>query len=281
MKGHLTPFARNALKGTAVALDRFGHRQPGVTILIYHRVGLGAGGQMDLTTEDFEAQLGWLKTNRRIISLDEAVGLLDTSRRLPETVAGLLPEQCVVITFDDGTTDWVDHVLPALERHDAPATFYVATSFVEERIELPGGGEPVTWKGLREMTSSPLVTIGAHTHRHMLLDRLAESEIADELDRCTDLLGERIGIDAKHFAYPKAVAGSPSAEEAVRSRFESAVLAGTRANPVGTDLHRLHRSPVQASDAPRHFRLKASGGMRAEDDLRNLANRVRYRKLAS
>ena len=38
-------------------------------------------------------------------------------------------------------------------------------------------------------------------------------------------------MTARHFAYPKAVAGSIAADQAVRSRFASAALAGTRANP--------------------------------------------------
>ena len=57
----------------------------------------------------------------------------------------------------------------------------------------------------------------------------------------------------------------------------TAAVLGTRANPPLTDLHRLRRSPVQASDSARWFRRKAVGGMHLEDDLRQLANRVRYR----
>src|SRR5690606_700567 len=72
----------------------------------------------------------------------------------------------VVLTFDDGTTDWVEHVLPALERHAVPATFYISTDFVERQIPFPGDGTPLTWKGIEELSSSPFVTIGSHTHRH-------------------------------------------------------------------------------------------------------------------
>src|SRR5690606_14433863 len=105
----------------------------------------------------------------------------------------------VVITFDDGTTDWVDHVLPALERHRVPATFYVATSFVDEQLEFPGDGRPLSWGGLAELASSPLVTVGSHTHRHLLLDRLAADEIDDELDRSVELLGTHLDQPIRHF----------------------------------------------------------------------------------
>lgn len=280
--------ARHSIKATAAGIDLARRPAPGVTILIYHRVGAGSGGQMDLSPAVFDEQLRWLRANREVISLDEALDRIAPG--VPASVhrggnglseSAVDSGAAVVLTFDDGTTDWVDHVLPAIEAHRAPATFYVATSFVEDQSPLPGGGEPITWSGLRDLASSDLVTIGSHTHRHMLLDRLAEAEIAAELDRSLELLGERLGIAARHFAYPKAVAGSPEAEQAVRERFTSAVLAGTRPNPAGTDPHRLWRSPIQAADTPAWFRRKARGGMRGEDDLRRLANRVRYRKLES
>lgn len=281
------PVARNAVKGAAVGVDataaatkklRRTPTDPGITILIYHRVGAGNGGQMDVTPELFDQQLNWLKANTRVLTLDDAVtelsanGVVSTDASRPD----------VVLTFDDGTTDWVDHVLPALTRHGVPATFYVATSFIDEQLPFPGDGVPLTWTGVTELASSELVTIGSHTHRHMLLDRLDPASLNDELDRSIEMLASHLGgASIDHFAYPKAVAGSPEAESAVKARFRSAVLAGTRANHRGVDLHRLHRSPIQASDGMGWFKRKALGGMRFEDDLRQWANRARYRGLSS
>lgn len=270
--------ARNAIKGAAVGADLIRRPAPGITILIYHRVGAGSGGQMDLTPEVFDQQLAWLTATQRIISLDDAVGELATRHR--DGSGQMAPQPGgVVLTFDDGTTDWVEHVLPRLETYRVPATFYVATSFVDEQLPFPGDGVPLDWSSLGELASSEYVTVGSHTHRHMLLDRLAATEIVEELDRATALLEDHLGITPRHFAYPKAVAGSPVAEKQVRARFDSAVLAGTRTNHPGTDPHRLARSPIQASDHMSWFRHKAQGRMRLEDDLRRLANRVRYRGL--
>lgn len=270
----VAPGVRTGIKGVASAADLVLRPPDGITILIYHRVGAGNGGQMDLSPAAFESQLAWLTAHHRVLSLDDALDELRGDR----PAAG----PAVVLTFDDGTTDWVDHVLPALDRHGVPATFYVATSFIEHATPFPGDGRPLSWDGVRQLDSSPLVTIGSHTHRHLLLDRLPPTEVADELDRSIELLGERAGVVATHFCYPKAVAGSPAAETEVRRRFDSAVLAGTRTNlPGRTDPFRLWRSPIQPSDGDRWFRHKAAGGMRLEDDLRRGMNRVRYRKLAS
>lgn len=272
LTARLSPIARSALKGSAAVVDRVTPTPQGITILIYHRVGAGTGSQMDLSPAQFDEQLAWLRATQRLLTLDQAVAEL----------AGPAPVQPgVVLTFDDGTADWVDHALPAMERHAVPATFYVATSFIEGTVPLSDGAAPLSWGGLKELASSDLVTIGSHTDRHLLLDRLPAAEVDHELDRSIELLGERAGIEARHFAYPKALAGSPAAEEAVRQRFDSAVLAGTRANTVGVDPHRLWRSPVQPADGVRWFRRKVEGGLRAEDDLRRTLNRLRYRRLTA
>lgn len=263
--------ARWSIKGAAMGWDLVRRPPAGLTVLIYHRVGQGGGSQMDVDPATFDRQLAWLTATTRILSLDDAAQELREAGPDGDVRPG------VVLTFDDGTTDWVEHVLPALERHGAPAAFYVATDFVERGVPFPADGHPITWSGLRELASSQLATIGSHTHRHVLLDRLPASEIADELQRSIDLLNDNLGAVPRHFAYPKAVAGSPAAEREVRARFDTAVLAGTRANRAGTDLHRISRSPIQRADDDRAFRHKAVGGLGLEDRLRATANRIRYR----
>jgi peptidoglycan/xylan/chitin deacetylase (PgdA/CDA1 family) len=203
----------------------------------------------------------------------------------------------VVITFDDGTADFTEHAVPALARHGLPATLYVATQFVENGEPFPWGAPPVSWAALRDAaaqrllpearargTSSgggALVTIGSHTHAHWLMDRLDPAMVDADLDRSIELIGDHIGSTPAHFAYPKAVVGSPSAEVAVRRRFRSAALATSRVNRVGrTDAHRLWRTPVQRSDDHDTFVRKADGGLRLEGELRSLAARVRYRGAA-
>jgi len=258
---------RSALKVTAAAAD-VGRRTPGLVVLLYHRVGDGQG-EIDLPVARFEEQLDWLGRHRRVVSLDDAVNeLADVTVPTP---------QPVVVTFDDGTADFSEVVLPRVVRHGVPVTLFVATAYVEEQRDFPWGSRPVTWSGLAEAVSTGLVSIGSHTHTHALLDRAAPDAAADELDRSRSLIEDRLGIRCDHFAYPKALPPAPGVEGLVRQRFVTAALAGTRPNPYGaTDLHRLARSPVQTSDGMRWFRRKAGGGMALEDTLRSALNRRRY-----
>ncbi len=265
------PIHRLAKKVAYVA-DDLTPRDDGVVVLAYHRVGARTDSSVDLPTPMFERQLDSLAKAGAVIDLDSATEVLARESAPPR------PGAPVVLTFDDGTADFVDVVLPRLVEHDLPATVYVATEHIDSQRHFPGDGVPASWSGLREAASTGLVHIGAHTHTHVLLDRLDVQAAADELQRCDDRISEEIGVRPRHFAYPKAVLGAPPAEHLVRHRYRSAAVAGTRPNVPGRcDPHRLHRSPIQRLDRWEGFVRKRWGGMTIEDDVRRQLNRIRYR----
>lgn len=264
-----------AIKAGATGLDWLRPSARGVVILLYHRVGGGSGQEMDLSLGLFSEQMEVLARERRTVTLDGALDLLVASgpSRAPDPV---------VVTFDDGTADFVAHALPILVDLGIPACLYLATDFVESGRPFPFDGTPLTWGALREALSTGLVTVGSHTHRHALMDRLSPGAAAEELDRSIELIEDRLGVEVRHFAYPKAVATSAAIEAEVRSRFASGALGGNRVNPYGrTDPHRLGRTPIQSSDGMRWFLRKKDGGLALEGSIRERLNRRRYRRAAT
>jgi peptidoglycan/xylan/chitin deacetylase (PgdA/CDA1 family) len=260
--------ARLAIKVTAAGLDSVRRTPPGLVVLIYHRVGRRTSVEVDLPTPVFAAQMAHLKATTEVVSLTDGLARLSTGDDRTPMVA---------VTFDDGTADFADVAVPVLVEHCVPVTLYVATEFVDQGREFPDHGVPISWSGLRDAVATGLVDIGSHTHAHALLDRLPAQQVDGELDRSIELIGEHLDLSVAHFAYPKALVGSAAADAAVRARFASAAVAGTRGNPYGTtDPYRLARSPVQVSDGMRWFERKVAGGMRFEDDVRRLVNRRRY-----
>jgi peptidoglycan/xylan/chitin deacetylase (PgdA/CDA1 family)/glycosyltransferase involved in cell wall biosynthesis len=104
---------------------RFG---AGVRILFYHRVAAQAGppdlrGRHALTGVEFEKHLRHLTRHYRVISLDEAAAALRSGAPLPENA--------VVITFDDGYRDNYTVALPLLQKYDVPATVFIVTSAID------------------------------------------------------------------------------------------------------------------------------------------------------
>lgn len=95
-----------------------------LSILIFHRVVPQPDelfpGEVD--AQGFDRICGWLAAWCNVLPLDEAAGRLR---------AGTLPSRSLVITFDDGYRDNHDVALPILRRHGLPATFFVATGFLD------------------------------------------------------------------------------------------------------------------------------------------------------
>jgi peptidoglycan/xylan/chitin deacetylase (PgdA/CDA1 family) len=268
--------ARRAMKSLAALAPA----HPGTVVLIYHRVGSGSGLEIDLDPTLFERQLAALAATGDVVTLGDAVESLRSPPGGAPEPSGTRHD--TVVTFDDGTADFVDVALPYIVGHRIPVTFYLATAFVEEQRPFPDDGRPLSWSALRDACATGLVDVGSHTHTHAVLDRLPDDQVAAELDRSRQLIEDRLGRPCADFAYPKALPPTPAADAAVRARFRSAALAGTRANAAGsTDVYRLARSPVQNSDGMRYFEKKVGGGMRLEDDVRRALNRWRYRGVES
>ncbi len=266
--------ARRSVKHAAELADHVRRPARGVVVLIYHRVGRRSSIEVDLPEGLFDDQMATLAASGRAVTLDTALELLAA----PGPPASIAPgHDPVVVTFDDGTRDLAEVAAPILARHAIPATLYVATDFVDQARAFPDDGVAVSWAELRDLSAGGLWQLGSHTHTHALLDRLTGPQVDDELDRSIERIGAETGRAPAHFAYPKALAAGTEAERAVRRRFRSAALAGTRANRYGdTDPWRLARSPVQVSDGMRWFERKLAGGMGLEDSLRRVVNRRRY-----
>lgn len=95
-----------------------------LSILIWHRV-LPAPDPMfpgEMHRRRFETVLKRLARWANVLPLPEAV------ERLKE---GTLPERAVAITFDDGYADNFTVAAPLLQRYRMPATFFIATDYLD------------------------------------------------------------------------------------------------------------------------------------------------------
>lgn len=95
-----------------------------LSILIFHRV-LPTTDPLFPDEPDenrFDQMMNWVKSWFNVLPLDTAVSLLQS---------GSLPERAAVITFDDGYADNRTVALPILKKHGLPATFFIATGFLD------------------------------------------------------------------------------------------------------------------------------------------------------
>jgi peptidoglycan/xylan/chitin deacetylase (PgdA/CDA1 family) len=111
---------------------RLNRRSPPLVVLIYHRViELPADPQMlAVHPARFGAHLQALKQHFDILRFDE-----DWSGR---------HRPAVVITFDDGYADNLEHALPLLQTQQVPATFFIATGYI-------GAGREFWWDEIEQL----------------------------------------------------------------------------------------------------------------------------------
>ncbi len=260
--------ARERLKSVLTSLA--GRRPPeGMTLLTYHRVGGGTSDELDLPTQALEQQLDrLLDSGVEVLALDAALDRLAAGDATPS----------VVLTFDDAFDDVHRHAWPLLRERSLPFTVYVPAGLIGRPLRWEGssassqGAAAMTWEQLAEMYASGLGTIGNHTFDHAEPSGLD----AAQLDDCSDLVEERLGVRPRHFAFTWGVE-VPAVRELLKDRFRSAATGAIGRNRVGCDPWRLHRVPVRRTDPPSFFEAKLHDPLRAELGYERI---VRAAKLA-
>ncbi|MCS6911866.1 MAG: polysaccharide deacetylase family protein [Myxococcales bacterium] len=98
-----------------------------LVVLNYHRV-LAAEPELDegvvsATPQEFDDQMRLIARVGTCISLSRLIRVLRGE--------AALPDNAIMVTFDDGYADNFTAALPALLRHGVRATFFIATGFIE------------------------------------------------------------------------------------------------------------------------------------------------------
>ncbi len=94
-------------------------------ILMYHRV-IENPALPGISPELFEQQLIYIKRHFNVVSLNQLLKDLGNRQKNYQ----------VAITFDDGHHDFYRNAWPILKKHNAPATLFATTGFIDRRVWL-------------------------------------------------------------------------------------------------------------------------------------------------
>ena len=161
----------------------------GSVILMYHHVAEvcpeGVSASCYSSIDDFKMLLAELGKSKQFVSLSD---LCD------ELLKGSIPQDKIVITFDDVPEDVYVNAVPILRELNIPYTLYIATGLIGKIGFL--SKEQVV-----ELSRDPLCTIGSHTISHCMLKRKDVNQ-EYEFSESKKILEQLTGKPVEHFAYP-------------------------------------------------------------------------------
>lgn len=116
---------------------------------------------------------------------------------------GTLPENPIIITFDDGYLSNYELAFPILKEMNIPATIFVVTSTVGATAESGKVANPhFTWEQAREMQESGIVEIQSHSHTHRDMTSLSVAQLQEELRISRYLIETNLKESCYAFSYP-------------------------------------------------------------------------------
>ena len=259
-----------ARSGVWLARTRGRAPQAGLRILLYHRVA-DDGDPLAVSPRRFREQMDHLaEAGFRVVSLGEAVELLDS---------GAVPQRTIGLTFDDGFADVRDEALPVLKRHGFRATVFVATGVTSGRHSFrwyERQPRVLGWDEVVELDREGTLNFEAHTVSHPNLLSLDDATAAAEIGESRKELARALGRDVTAFAYPAGLYGERERRLVAAAGYSAAVSCEPGVNAPGGDRFTLRRRQIDARDTLLDFRAKVGGGHDTPPPLRRTYRRMRY-----
>ena len=131
------------------------NRKNFVLCLMYHSVD-GEKGKGGIFAEEFEEHIKWIK-DKKTFKMEELKSLNYT-----------LPQNSILITFDDGYKNNYTLAFPILKKYNIKATIFLNTAYIGNDRDY------LNWDEIKEMYESGLVDFQLHTHSHYPTIRKAE-----------------------------------------------------------------------------------------------------------
>ena len=213
-----------------------GRVRDGLRILTYHRIADDSQDPFAVRPEGFRQQMEMLSASGSVVSLEAAIDGIGASPGCPHRV---------VLTFDDGTSDFLTVGHPILHRLGLPAALFVSPLKVGTRGFLD-------WADLRGLSKAGIL-IGSHGLDHQSLGRLGRAEVQHQVSRSRRMIEDRIGVQVTSLAYPFGTVRdfNPWVKEEIRrAGYRSACTSINGINGCGTDMLELRRTKIEQRDEP-------------------------------
>ncbi|MBU3942553.1 polysaccharide deacetylase family protein, partial [Patescibacteria group bacterium] len=157
-------------------------------ILMYHHIGYSdVNPSFYVDPVMFESQMKYLAEKKyNPITFHELLNKLNGD--------GELPENPLIISFDDGWKSQYKFAFPILKKYNFRAVFFPVVNYI-------GAESYMTWSELKELTSNGM-EIGSHTINHPNLLNLSDSYLKYEIETSKLILEKNLKQKVEILSYP-------------------------------------------------------------------------------
>lgn len=215
-------------------------------VLMYHHILNDSSKINDyvITTWQFEDDLRYIQQKGyNTISIAELIAFIEGE--------GDLPENPILITFDDGFESFYSYAFPLLKKYNAKAVVSIIGKHTDifSNPEEPHGinYSHLSWDEIKELSQSGLVEIGNHTYdlhgekstaRFGVKKKQSENEeqyknvLLEDIGGLNEKIIETTGSNPLVFAYPFGVMTDKSKEVLEELEFKVALTCEEKVNTV-------------------------------------------------
>ncbi|WP_073088893.1 polysaccharide deacetylase family protein [Selenomonas ruminantium] len=234
------------LQATMVADSESGTK---VLVLNYHKIDY-TFISLAVRPEDFENQMKYLRDNGyHTITPDELYDALAGN--------GQLPENPVMITFDDGYEDNYNNAYPILKKYGFKATIFVVTGFLDRHKK-----GYLSWDQAREMNKNG-INIESHTVNHRSMTDLTDDELRAELVDSKKKAETELGHAVNYIAYPTGTYNLHIAQMVKEAGYKAAFTIKYGNVDKASNIFALERVPI----------------FHTEDTNKDFVERIRYQPI--
>ncbi len=222
-----------------------------IPILTYH--SLDESGSVTSVPPRFFREHMHLLVRRGFvgISLSELINAWDGS--------GNLPPRPVVLTFDDGFANVLEHAAPVLSELGFRATIFVVSGRCGQINDWPNQAPDIprlpllSWSELAQLATAGF-EVGAHSVTHPVLTEITQAEAEREIVESKATIEKELARPVKTFAYPFGMF-TRAHYEIVRNHFRGACSVELGKASREHDRHQLPRLDVYYLRHPALFQM--------------------------
>ncbi|WP_342550970.1 polysaccharide deacetylase family protein [Lysinibacillus sp. FSL M8-0216] len=244
----------------------FGSGNDKIPILMYHHLKKSLNNNVVISPDNFENQIKTLKeAGYNSISIQQLFDYLNENK--------LLPQNPVLITFDDGYLSNYELAYPILKKYNMHAEIFVIVSQILENNEIKSNTNEIpkmTWEQLREMRDT--FTIQSHTwnsHNKLVLGngklsgavygpsyikgtletkKMYEERVISDFIRSKEVIKAKLGYEPIAISYPFGIVSNEAIKLAEAAGFKLGFVINNKSIVKDDNPFTLSRITVNGND---------------------------------